>query len=145
MKISKWLKHLVGPVSLFMLPVAAWHVATTNAYLSDYDDEINRFTTSPVTTEIVEIFPEPELGKATKVVQIKNTGEQNCYVRCLIVASDDTMDVEFENSEYKQFWELHEDGYYYYKAILESGETTEPVLSSVTFTPQAGEDYSELK
>ena len=38
-------------------------------------------------------------------------------------------------------WTLGTDGYYYYNKALKPGETTAPILSSVTFEPTMGNEY----
>ena len=82
---------------------------------------------------------------ATKIVEVKNTGHSSAWVRVKIEkeifteqAADSSMvtvDINTAN------WVPAEDGYLYYHRALQPGETTEPIFTSVTLSPQMGNEF----
>lgn len=124
------------------------------AYLMDGDSLVNEFTNGSVTTEIEEDFPEPELvaGESfTKDVKITNTGESECYVRARVEFSED---FQYEdNGNYVDYftinfntayWVYNEnDGYHYYRNVLEKDETTESLFKTVNVDRNTPEDILE--
>lgn len=85
---------------------------------------------------------------ATKIVEIKNTGSADAWVRVSIAKA-----IKLENNEYDPKtelieldlnttdWEVGNDGYLYYKEILKSGEVTAPVFTEVKFNESMGNTY----
>ena len=77
---------------------------------------------------------------ASKIVQVKNTGSQDAYLRIRVDKSVQlaesaqgegdpsliSMDFDTEN------W-TEKDGYYYYNDVLAPGETTKPLFTAVAF------------
>ena len=83
----------------------------------------------------------------TKIAEIKNTGASEAWVRVLItkdiqLAGDGEVDPDLIKLGLNTTdWKLGTDGYYYYNKALKPGETTAPILSSVTFEPTMGNEY----
>ena len=83
----------------------------------------------------------------TKIAEIKNTGASEAWVRVLItkdiqLAGDGEVDPDLIKLGLNTTdWTLGTDGYYYYNKALKPGETTAPILSSVTFEPTMGNEY----
>ena len=84
-------------------------------------------------TEIIE-----KVENNQKFVQIKNTGEYDCYVRVKAFASSDVMGVI--ESEEPGAW-VEKDGYWEYTSVLEPGETTSALI--IPFTVPSGEEEPE--
>lgn len=125
-------------------------VGSTLAFLIDSDGPVeNTFTGSKVTSEVEETLVKDENGALLekKDVKIKNTGDTPAYIRAAVVVTwkkleeDGTYSVygmaPVENTHYEmqwsgltdQSWEKGTDGFYYYKSVVNDGEST-----SVLFT-----------
>ena len=112
------------------------------AYLVSTNSRNNELNIGAVTTEIVEQFTPPSDIRPGEVipknVRIKNTGENDCYVRVQVLFSDEDMkglcSVDYNTSD----WVLH-DGWYYYRNILGADETTRPLFTAVTISQTADE------
>lgn len=96
----------------------------------------NSFTVGSVNTSIQEEFDPPEditPGMSiTKKVAVHNDGSSACYVRVKAVFSSDEMEqlcsVDWNDSD----WIYDEsDGYWYYPAVLESGDTTPDLFTTI--------------
>lgn len=108
-------------------------VAATLAYLSSETPIlINTFTVGNVTTEIDEPFEPITNTEFKKEPSVKNTGENDCYVRARVVASpEDALSLTGFSSK----WTFDEtDGFYYYIEVLPAGEQTDPIFTKVEVT-----------
>jgi len=133
----KYRKHLIIAAAIICNLTAAGCVT---AYFMSADEAANVFRTGYVDSEIVEDYdPPPVLIPGIsfkKNVAVRNTGTCPSYVRIQAVFSDGdmekqcTLDWNTEDYDYKE-------GYYYYKKILETGETTEPLFTSVKVSENA--------
>lgn len=115
------------------------------SYLHAEDRKSNPFTVGFNESEIVEDYTVPDsLDEGTdisKMVQVKNSGSVPCYVRVLAVPSSEpdsfclgTCETADDDLESDKLW-YHEEGwdhYYYYKRILQPGETTELLFTEIT-------------
>lgn len=105
----------------------------SKAFFSHSAEIENKIVVGFNDNKIVENFDEVEDWQPnttyTKEVQVTNTGNVDCYVRALVVASDDTyvkqLNFDFTN------WTKNGD-YYYYNLILEPNQSTTQLLKSVT-------------
>lgn len=70
----------------------------------------------------------------TKVVEIKNTGDQAAWVKICVEKEKVSLDINTAD------W-LEKDGSYYYKKPLEAGKTTEPLFKEVSFLKETGNEY----
>ncbi len=86
----------------------------------------------------------------TKIVEITNQKDSaDAWVRILVEKEiilaegiDEEADLDMivlDINEDK--WELRDDGYYYYKEVLMTGETTEPLFTTVTFHKKMDNRY----
>lgn len=111
---------------------------------SDHLD--NRFTIGANTSEIHETFnnpgilkPEEMLGKS---VQVRNTGSVPCYVR-MYYAVEDPQNRQDLNITITDNWDFNKnDGYYYYKSVVEPGRSTTRLFGTIKNTSQ--EDVKDL-
>ena len=143
-------------------------VAATLAYLSDKEEAlVNTFKVGNVTTEIIEdifkqetdtIFAKEPYVKAYVnffLGNVKNTGENDCYVRARVVCSPEEA---FEELVINENWELNPsnptDGFYYYvgnkgkedgillapgEGVEEAATETEPIFTQVEIK---GDNYT---
>lgn len=137
-KATKGLKMFVAvAVCSTALSGGAKTFKSTGAFFSDGDTKKNEFAVGDNNSQIVETFTSPgdihPGGSYQKVVQVQNGSSVTAYARAFI---------EFSNSDMGDFASLalntndwtpkQADGYYYYKYPLKKGETTQPLLNSVT-------------
>lgn len=143
-----------------MLPLAG-----TLAYFTQSETAHNVITTGNVDIKLEE-FSENEEGElvpfenvsgmmpgqsASKIVQVKNTGSGDTWVRIKLDPrftldkdyaepgfAPDVADVIPEINE--KDWQFKE-GYWYYNKVLKPGDTTEPLLKSVKFAEKMGNNY----
>ena len=112
--------------------------ASATAYMSDHADVNNQFVIGNNTTTVEEEFPTPTPvppGEyVAKKVKVTNQGNVPCYIRVALSYSEDLIALENLDSEN---WETGEDGYYYYKHVVEVGSSTMNLFSGVTVKGQA--------
>ncbi len=138
--MKKWMKHSLLAAAAACSCVLVFGIASsgTQSYLQSKDSAVNRFTVGNVETEIVEpeFEPSTEPNKPhKKVVQIKSTGENPCYVRVRVLpaSNPDKFEFNFDTSN----WTRDGNGvesWWYYNKILQPGETTEPLFTTYTIT-----------
>lgn len=114
-------------------------------YFFDMDRVVNRTAVGSNEIAIVETFEDPKPGektqKAPAVININgdDTYESavDCYVRARVFLSDSRAMpyVTYYSGEKEGFntevWKEDNDGWLYYGAVLEKGETTEPVFTHI--------------
>lgn len=151
-------KILIGALIVCALAIIA---TGTIAYFSVSEEATNVITSGRLTMvlhdETTGGIPFPEAGihgimpgqTVDKVVYIENDCPNSEYVRIYLeksIHSEQGSDVQltFEditldiNSE---MWTLGDDGWYYYNAVLEPGENTEPLFTTVSFGKKLNNDY----
>lgn len=123
---NKMNKKTIGLVAAALMLVATIGVGSALAYFTTFSVanggktlELN-FTKSNIDEEI-------DFDK--KIIQIENIGDTATYVR-IKPLSGDKHPVAMESEETRGSWKVADDGYYYYKDILQPGDTT----SSITFS-----------
>lgn len=90
--------------------------------------------------------------EVSKIVQIKNIGEQPAWVRIsleksIILADGVEGEVDLSLVSYDlntEYW-TEKDGFYYYNMKLEPGETTEALFTKVMFSKNMGNMYQHSK
>ena len=140
-------------------------IGGTLAYFTQSETAHNVITTGNVDIKLEE-FSENEEGElvpfedisgmmpgqsASKIVQVKNTGSGDTWVRIKLDPrftldkdyaepgfAPDVDDVIPEINE--KDWQFKE-GYWYYNKVLKPGDTTEPLLKSVKFAEKMGNNY----
>jgi len=123
-------------------------VSAACAYFMDTESASNKITVGENTVEIIEEFEPPkELKPGTvfnKYPKVKNTGSVPCYIRMFAEFNNsDTGRYAVLNFESSKWSEKQSDGYYYYSDIVEPGEMTEALFTTVSVKEDA--DYSQLK
>ncbi len=136
-------RSIIG-IILLIGTCISFSITTIAAYLADGDSARNAIIVGGNRIVIDEIYdPEPIIPgeSVVKQVRIKNTGPNACYVRVMAVFSDSDI------GKYTQVdWNLTdwvynaEDGYYYYKNILEHEETTSWLFTILHFSEDLPEE-----
>lgn len=85
-------------------------------------------------------------AEIVKIVEIKNTGASDAWVRVKIEKSiklqgEGTPDTDLVKLTLNTADWMEKDGYYYYKEALKPGEVTEPIFTGVTFNADMGNEY----
>ena len=146
---------------VFGLVLAAVGTSFALTYISD--TTVNKVSTQKLSVQIVEKYDPPEAiypsQEIEKIVNIKNTGGVDALVRVRYekawgksrdidgnleidsAFSTDNIIIDINNT----YWIDGGDGYYYYKGILEAGQTTlEPLFESFTIDPLTGDEYQGM-
>lgn len=131
-------------IPLFLLACAAFiTISGAAAYLTSISAANNLLHIGNVTTTIEEDFPDPDPapGSAmTKLVKIRNTGKNNCYVRVQVLFSDGDMEslcsIDYNTAD----WAKGSDGWWYYRKALEAGKLSPPLFSKVTIDRTAASE-----
>lgn len=160
MRKSKWLA-VFGTISVLALLSTG-----TFAYFTTQAEVENSLTTGTVSLKVrqqdesgEEITEDSEKvtvipgDTAVYSAFVENTGSEPVYLRVKLVtevSGGKTAELTEEEKDCLEpainegAWELKDDGYYYYKEILQPGENeaTEPLFTSVHFSgPKMGNEY----
>ena len=144
----------VGTLAFFNSDAIAHNVITTggvNIELHEYADAEK----TPFPSEGLDgVMPGMTV---TKIAEVENTGASAAWVRVKLtpaieladnVTTSDgfTVNTGLVKPEVNTAdWTLGSDGYYYYHKALAAGETTTPVITSVTFDVAMGNEYQGAK
>lgn len=138
--------------------LAALTAAGTLAYYTDSARTHNVITSGKVNIALLEWADEARTKpfkdkqgvmpgtKVTKIVEVKNTGTGAAFVRLrveteVLSAEGQEMDPKHVRLDFNQTDWIYRDGYYYYARSLQPGETTVPLLKTVTFAAEMGNEY----
>ena len=95
--------------------------------------------------DVIGVMPGAEVSK---VVEVENTGDKDAYVRIRLdkeltlmedAAGETDLSLIGLNIDTENWTE--KDGWYYYGRVLKTGETTEPLFTSVAFSKDMGDVY----
>lgn len=137
-----------GSLAYFTAEGKAHNVITTGGVEIALEEWADEDMTKPYNKEAVSVMPGT---KVTKIVQVKNTGASDAWVRVKVekkierkteVGEIDPNLVELDLDTEK--WE-YKDGFYYYKEVLKPNETTKPILRSVEFKPAMDNVYQNAQ
>ncbi len=114
-------------------------------YYSDKETVNNHFSFGEDTTIIEEDFVLPDEMEPgisfRKSPKVTNTGNVPCYVRIFCELSDSRVSSFISLDFNQKEWSLKQsDGYYYYNKILQPGESTEPLFTTVKIDSNIEED-----
>ena len=156
-------RMLTAALALCCLAVLA---TGTLAYFTAEKTAQNVITMGSLKVELVELDEKDEPWEdvenivpgmeVTKKAYVENNGSVDFYTRVKITKSFvpaqgdelpklDTDLVELNINE--KYWELGNDGFYYYKKQkpVAPGEKTEPLFTTVTFSTEMGNEYQNVK
>ena len=99
--------------------------------------------------DVMDVQPGMDISK---IVQIKNTGGQDAWVRIslnkaitLVDGVEGEVDLSLISYDLNTEYWIEQNGYYYYNTILKSGETTKPLFTKVVFSPDMSNLYQNSK
>ena len=127
-------KHFAGLLALALILVCT--VGGTVAYLVAHTDPVvNTFTPGEVSCQVEEKF---EGNNVKTEAVVKNTGNVPAYIRVAVVANTvdengditgmaDLSQVDWLN---EANWTEGNDGFYYYKGVVQPGDVTENLLKN---------------
>ena len=146
-----------------VLILAALSVYGTLAYFTAQGTARNAVTTGDIKIALEERMLTPDGEKTvpfenqlgvmpgsdvSKIVTVSNTGGQPAWVRVsldkaieLARGVEGEADLSLVTCDLNTESWTEKDGYYYYNAALEPGQTTEPLFTAVTFDPLMGNEY----
>lgn len=152
--MNKWLKRIkVKAILPAAVLLAAAAIGTTFAW-QEWDLSVTNEMKSHTTgVTVVEEFKPWDYKK----VQFENTGSSSVFLRVSytehwetpegqILSNKDSQDREVAIKDFNwDGWEQKSDGWYYYKKVLKSGETTPLVLTKVTYNDSADDVYKNAE
>ena len=139
----------VGTLAYFTTDAVAHNVITTGGV----DIELHEYADTEKTRPFKDLSGLMPGMTVTKIAQVENTGASAAWVRVKLtpaikladnVTPPDgfTINTGLVKPEVNTAdWTLGSDGYYYYNVPLAAGETTAPVINSVTFDVTMGNEY----
>lgn len=162
MRKMKWLAIAATAVML-----AALTVSGSLAYFTARDTARNVITTGSIRIRLVEhtvdengsivAFPEEGLSglypgaTASKIVQVKNTGRGEAWIRVrvepsVLDADGKALSATLDSGEPALTFEpltgwTYREGCYYYNEPVPAGELTDPLMEEILFSPRIGNDY----
>ena len=131
------LKRAAKGLARIQLPVlflfCMMFVGVTAGFLVSGDSVTNRLSCGHNTAGITENYNPPEAfaeGETyVKEVAVKNEGSVPCYVRVFAEIEDPEMRNSLSVLVDTEKWsEKQSDGFYYYSGVLDTGETTSPLV-----------------
>lgn len=136
-----------GTIAFFTSENIAHNVITTGNIDIELLEWADNEKTVPFPVEGIDgVMPG---GTVTKIVEVKNTGTNEAYIRVNVEKdilldehNDNQVNLEDIQVNYNQKdWFLDQDGIYYYLKALDPGETTPPLFNSVQFSKEMGNIY----
>lgn len=141
-----------GSLAYFTAEGKAHNVITTGGVEIALEEWADEDMTIPYSKESVGVMPGT---KVTKIVQVKNTGASDAWVRVKVeknirlgteIPGVDNPQEELVALDINTLdWELDTEGFYRYKSALKPGETTKPILRSVEFKPAMDNVYQNAQ
>ena len=87
-------------------------------------------------------------AEISKIAMVENTGSNSVYVRVSVETviefaqeTDEIADLSLVALDFNTEDWTYSDGYYYYSRILNAGEVSEPLFTTVAFAPSMGNIY----
>lgn len=149
--------------AVFVLLTVVLFSAQTYAYFTDRaESSDNTIQAGNVNIDTVEVKGSSDVvtsvgdslafvpgASVQKIIKVKNSGTLPVYIRFSVkmeITSPNTIPSSWE--EYVTFnvntdlWE-YKDGYYYYKSGVDAGATSSQLFSTVTFSPNMGNAFTD--
>ena len=155
-------KLLIAAAVVLALAIAA---GGTLAFFTSRKVVHNVITTGSIQIDLIEkmqtadglvdfedqtgVMPDADVSK---IVTVKNTGNNPAWVRLSVEKTitmaggvTETPDPDLIQIDYNTENWTYQDGYYYYNAILEPGDETEVLFTTVSFAPEMGNAYQNAR
>ena len=124
--------------------ICALAAGSVYAFLISRDATVNEFSVGYNESHIEEVFGDYdkfEAGKDyEKKVSVVNDGNVDCYVRVFAEIEDPdvaaVIDVDYNSTDWTA---KQDDGYYYYKAPLKTGESTVPLFTTLSVNKEVND------
>ena len=137
---------LLSSIALAVLLIAGGTLAW---FTSEADPITNLFTAGTVEIELIDEFEAEEATNVNpgdtydKVVRVDNEGTKAIFVRVKLTPEfEDGLSVDVVDFPILNGWILHTDGWYYYPAVIEAGDSTPNIIEEVIFAGAGmGNDY----
>lgn len=132
-------------IAIGILALVIFFTSESSAFLTDTNVKENDFTFGSNIVQIEEIFDIPEHYQANtsyrKQVSVNNNGTILCYVRVFAEPSNSEIpvDIDYDTSNW-----IKNGDYWYYAKILEAGESTSPLFSSVKIGDVSDDDKEKF-
>lgn len=128
--MKKFWKHkTIWLTAAAVILAGGMYIQSAMAYFTTY---VTARGSKPIqlgtTTEVRE-----EVEDMTKHIVIANTGESDCWVRVKVFAGSQ-FTIQYSGAaadDGSQYWTQNQDGYWYYKDIVRTGEETEVLLAKI--------------
>ncbi len=127
MKKKKILKILI-PASLALMLAAGTRVQDALAYFTSYTGASGKVQ---VSLSFADTEPGDTVADWTKHISVTNTGTVPCFVRVKVLVSGQYEKYVSYTSKREGSWTLQDDGYWYYDAALNAGETADELLAAL--------------
>ena len=131
------MKNSIKILSLVLVVLAIcslFNMRSINGFFHDEETLTDEIVFGDIETTIVEecdnkpIVPGEDFKK---IVKVRNTGENPCFVRVKILISPEKYKDELALDINTTDWE-YKDGYYYYKKVLNCNNETTPLFTKLT-------------
>ena len=131
------MKNSIKILSLMLVVLAIcslFNMRSINGFFHDEERLTDEIVFGDIETMIVEecdnkpIIPGEDFKK---IVKVRNTGENPCFVRVKILISPEKYKDELALDINTTDWE-YKDGYYYYKKVLDCNNETTPLFTKLT-------------
>lgn len=132
-----------GTMAYFSADAQAHNVITTG----NVKIEIQEWANSDKTEEFRNLDGIMPNTSVTKIAEVKNTGEADAWIRVKVtkeikLTGEGTPDLSLVKLDLNTGdWEQNDDGYLYYKRIVEPEGVTAPIFTTVTFDKTMGNEY----
>ena len=139
-----------GTAAYFTAKGTARNVITTgNIEIALLESKINDQGEKVPFEDVLGVMPGE---KVSKIVEVENTGGQSAWIRVsvdkeieLAEGTEGEVDTSLVTYDLNEEYWTESDGYYYYKDVLKSGETTQPLFTKVSFEKEMGNLYQNSK
>ncbi len=130
MKTLRFVKQAAAPLLAAVMVLGAW-VGPSASYFTTYVTAEGGYT---LELSQRKVLTHEEVDANVKNISVQNVGEQECYARVRVVASDPVA-VTYSGSG----WSDGGDGYWYYAGPLQPGELTGVLAAAINLPTESPE------
>ncbi len=138
----------VGSIAFFTAEDRTHNVITSGEIGIELHEWADTDKTEPFPEEgITNVVPDTEV---TKIVEVENVGSSDAWVRVsftktieLAQGAEAEIDPDLVQLDLNTADWTEKDGWYYYNKPLAPNQTVNPLFTTVTFTPEMGNEYQD--
>uniref|UniRef100_UPI004055D7BA hypothetical protein n=1 Tax=Acetatifactor sp. TaxID=1872090 RepID=UPI004055D7BA len=137
--------RIIGALFSIALVITTSIGVTAAYYKAESNVVENQFSVGNVTTELVEEFYQKTDTEFVKTPMVTNTGADSCLVRVRMNVTPESLleqkvlDAQGNETNqnylviegWSENWTFKNDGYYYYNKVLQPGESTDALFTTV--------------